>query len=300
MHEQHRNDSFPKYNTARKSFIDNPEILISVEKRVSSAIKKLVEEKQDDYKFDYDAASTLFPFWENYPPDERGRDPIGDQYPWIEVGEHAIGTKIARSVYEHFLVSDIGFPTGADQRFVLTSPDFLEMTHGLTDTVWLFLDIKSVGPRDDQDHTVMSHNQISGSGDWNSDTSGIENSIMVAQGKTAKHDFYPALPPLVILPNGTVAPLITMAIKPVYSMVPTNQNLGPRWLGQPLSRIDSITIPNGLLLTQNPNYLKTYPGLLFPGKDDKSKDPRKLRARVSFPILREIAPWRHETIANWN
>jgi hypothetical protein len=280
-------------------FIEKPQILITLEKDISGVVKKLVEDYRDDYKLDYDAASTLFPFWENYPPDERGRDPIGDQYPWIEVGEHAIGTKIARSISEHYQVSDIGFPTGADQRFVLTSPEFLEVTEGLTDTVWLFLDIKSVGPRDDQDHTVMSHNQISGSGDWTIESQGVANSIMVAQGKNAKHDFYPALPPLVVLPNGKVAPVLTMAVKPVYSMVPTLQDASHKWLGQPLSRIDSITIPNGLLLTQNPNYLKTYPGLLFPGKDDKSKDPRKLRARVSFTILRQIATWRHETIASW-
>ena len=113
MHEQHRSDSFPKYSAAKKILVEDPQILIAIENRVSTAIRKLVEDKKDDYKLDYDAASTLFPFWENYPPDERGRDPIGDQYPWIEVGEHAIGTKIARSVYEHFLVSDIGFPTGA-------------------------------------------------------------------------------------------------------------------------------------------------------------------------------------------
>lgn len=299
MHQQHRNDSFPKYIKARETLILKPEILIAIEQRVSNAIKNSVIKNQDEYKHDYDAASTLFPFWENYPPEERGRDPKGDQYPWIEVGEHAIGTKIARSMYEDFIVSDIGFPTGADQRFVLSSPDFLELTDGLTNTVWLFLDIKSVGPRDDQDHTVMSHNQISGSGEWVHESQGVQNSIMVAQGKNAKHDFHPALPPIVILPTGEVAPLITMAIKPVYSMVPTSSSAGPKWLGQPLSRIDSITIPNGLLLTQHPNYLAKYPGLLFPGKDDKSKDPRKLRARVSFPILRQIAPWRHETISSW-
>jgi hypothetical protein len=42
----------------------------------------------------------------------------------------------------------------------------------------------------------------------------------------------------------------------------------------------------------NPNYLKKYPGLLYPGKDDKGKDPRKLRARIDFDILRKINSWR--------
>ena len=279
--------------------IRTPNLLIDLEEFVASAIKKVIVANSDEFKNDYDAASTLFPFWQNYPPDERGRDPIGDQYPWIEVGEHAIGTKIARSMYEDFIVSDLGFPTGADQRFVLTSPHIATLTGGLTDTAWLFLDIKSVGPRDDQDHTVMSHNQISGSGEWNKPDEGTTNATMLAQGKTASHLFHPALPPLVILPDGKPVPLITMAIKPVYSMVPVPSTSGHKWLGQPLARIDSVTIPNGLLLTQNPDYLKTYPGLLFPGKDDKSKDPRKLRARVDFSILRQIAAWRHETLVKW-
>ena len=90
MHQQHRNDSFPKYIEARETLILKPEILIAIEQRVSTAIKNSVVKNQDEYKHDYDAASMLFPFWENYPPEERGRDPIGDQYPWIEVGEHGL------------------------------------------------------------------------------------------------------------------------------------------------------------------------------------------------------------------
>lgn len=299
MHFEHRQQSFPKYHKARENLISNPEILIGLEMQITSAIRTLILSGVDEYKRDYDAASVLFPFWQNYPPEERGRDPKGDQYPWIEVGEHAVGTKIAREIKGVFTTIDTGFPTGADQRFVLRSDLFLETSRGLSDSIWLFLDIKSVGPRDDQDHTVMSHNQISGSGDWHKAEDGIVNEPMVAQGKNAKHDFFPALPPLVVLPDGKVAPVITMAIKPVYSMEQSFTESKPIWHGQPLSRIDSVTIPNGLLLARNPNYLKSNPGLLFPGKDDKSKDPRKLRARVSFSLLRKIHPWRHETIATW-
>ena len=54
--------------------------------------------------------------------------------------------------------------------------------------------------------------------------------------------------------------------------------------GQPLSRITLACIPNGLLLTEKPNYLREYPGLLFPGKDDKDKNPQKMRAL--FIVLR--------------
>ena len=62
--------------------------------------------------------------------------------------------------------------------------------------------------------------------------------------------------------------------------------------GQPLGRVSVVCIPNGLLLTIKPGYLNQFPNLLFPGKDDKSKNVKKLRARISFELLEEIHPWR--------
>lgn len=47
----------------------------------------------------------------------------------------------------------------------------------------------------------------------------------------------------------------------------------------------NVCVPNGLLLTCNPDYLSKYPSLFFPGKEDNGKDPRKIRIRVSFEIL---------------
>lgn len=66
--------------------------------------------------------------------------------------------------------------------------------------------------------------------------------------------------------------------------------------GQPLSKIKVASIPNGLLLTQNPNYMRNHPHLFFPGKDIRSKDSRKTRARVSFDVLKEINEWRVKEI----
>ena len=63
-------------------------------------------------------------------------------------------------------------------------------------------------------------------------------------------------------------------------------------IGQPLHRLELITIPNGLLLLENPAYLTEHPNLLYPGKDDKGKNPLKVRARISFSILSKIAEWR--------
>ena len=90
--------------------------------------------------------------------------------------------------------------------------------------------------------------------------------------------------------NGQTATSVTFAIKPVYSMV--HREGVEENLGQPLSKIKVASIPNGILLTSDPNYLSKYPHLFFPGKDDSKKDLRKLRASFSFDILEEIDSWR--------
>lgn len=284
------------YNRARNILIRDPNIIINLEQYLINHLYSLIQSNLSEIKADYNEASYLYSFWKNYPPDDRGRSPVMDQYPWIEVGEHAIGCKLPRLLSQYFSIRDIGLPTGADQRFLLTHPDIARITNNLTESVWLFVDIKSVGPRDDQDHTVMSHNQVSGDGVWVNVQDGISNTVLQATGRRASHDFHSSMPPLFVLSNGTIAPTVIIALKPVYSMLP-NTVAGARNNGQPLIRIDLASIPNGLLLTQNPGYLSSFPSLLFPGKDDKSKDPRKLRARIDFALLRKIANWRYQSLA---
>lgn len=291
----YRQQQFQLYNSARNYFIASPNALIELERFLTNHIVSLVQSNLAEIKNDYNEASYLYPFWENYPPEDRGRQPIMDQYPWLEVGEHAIGAKLPRLLVNSFDVRDTGIPTGADQRFVISSKNILEATQGFTNSAWLFIDIKSVGPRDDQDHTVMSHNQVSGDGTWENSQAGVRNSILQAIGARASHDFHASIPPIYVLSDGTIAPVVIIALKPVYQMLQANHS-NIRNNGQPLERIDVACIPNGLLLTQNPNYLNTYRGILFPGKDDKSKDTRKLRVRVSFSLLKEIHPWRVESI----
>jgi hypothetical protein len=291
----YRQQQFQLYNSARNYFIASPNTLIELERFLTNHIVSLVKSNLAEIKNDYNEASYLYPFWENYPPGDRGRQPIMDQYPWLEVGEHTIGAKLPRLLVNSFDVRDTGIPTGADQRFVISSKNILEATQGFTNSAWLFIDIKSVGPRDDQDHTVMSHNQVSGDGTWENSQAGVRNSILQAIGARASHDFHASIPPIYVLSDGTIAPVVIIALKPVYQMLQANHS-NIRNNGQPLERIDVACIPNGLLLTQNPNYLNTYRGILFPGKDDKSKDTRKLRVRVSFSLLKEIHPWRVESI----
>jgi hypothetical protein len=281
------------YQQARQHLIDNPSILLELEKYCADLVFDVLRADIDEIRRDYDEAAKLFPFWQNYPPDERGRQPRGDQFPWIEVGEHAIGAKLGRLLVKRgFELRDTGLPTGPDQRFVLLHSDFERVSKGFSPAVWLFVDIKSVGPRDDADHTVMSHNQVSGDGNWDTMSAGVKNSVLTATGARTSHHFHCSLPPVYVLSDGLVVPVILIALKPVYRMLSLDSGLPAADGGQPLSRITVVSIPNGILLTTNPNYLKTYPSLLFPGKDDKGKNPLKLRARVSFNILRKIAEWR--------
>ena len=122
----------------------------------------------------------------------------------------------------------------------------------------------------------------------------MKNNPIKAEGKRATHNFYCSLSPLYVLSDGTVAPLLTFAIKPVYDML--KEAGTDKTIGQPLVKIKLASIPNGILLTKNPNYNKKYPGLFFPGKDDQAKNKRKMRARISFDLLKEISEWRIKVI----
>ena len=287
MFNKHRENQFKTYNKAREHFIKHPEQLIKLEHTLHNIIFQGLSFEKDILEKLYNEASHLYPFWQNYPPDNRGRQPKGDQFPWIEVGEHAIGSRIEPLLSKEFKTLDYGLPGGSDERFVVSGDLIEKITKGLTKSCWVFIDIKSVGPRDDQEHTVISHNQLSGDGTWDRIDDGVKNKIMTVK-KQRSHEFHCSMPPIFIMSDGTVAPVIMIIVKPVYSML--SLNLKQNMQGQPLNRVDIATIPNGLLLTVNPNYLNKYPKLLFPGKDSKDKNPKKLRARVDFKILRGDVP----------
>ena len=294
MFNKFRNSQYSIYNQARNYFIQNYNQLIGIEKFISLKINEIVNNNIQQIANDFDEASNLYPFWQNYSPEERGRYPIGDQYPWIEVGEHTIGDKLPRLLEPYFSIRDVGLPTGADVRLVLTHPEINNLTNSFTDTCWLFLDIKSVGPRDDQSHAVMSPNQISGSGIWDSADGGVSNKVIVAKGRKKSHLFHASIPPIYVLSDGTVIPVIIVILKPVYRMLSLEEQSEDG--GQPLGRINFATVPNGLLLEEQPNYLAQYPNLFFPGKDDKNTNPKKMRCRVSFEVLKSIANWRFQEI----
>lgn len=288
MFNDYTASQFVAYNQAVKYYISNPSKLIDIERFVMGEILHFIDLHLPEIERDYDEASYLYPFWKNYPPLDRGRSPKGDQYPWIEVGEQVFGNKLSRYFASNFGVKDAGLPSGSDDRCIISS-ERIKQILSITDSVWVFIDIKSAGPRDNYNHAVMSPYQISGSGVWKRMEDGVRNSPIKAIGERASHKFLCSLSPIYVLSDGTVAPLVTFAIKPVYDMVYDKNNTN---IGQPLSEIKVASIPNGLLLTKKPNYLRQYPHLFYPGKDDRTKDLRKIRARVSFDILQEIAEWR--------
>jgi len=112
---------------------------------------------------------------------------------------------------DRFQVTDTGLPSGPDDRCIISGRQ-LHTILNITDSVWLFIDIKSVGPRDDQNHAVMSHNQISGNGKWDSKRYGVINDIMTATGLRASHPFHCAIPPIFVLSDGTIVPVVHIAL----------------------------------------------------------------------------------------
>lgn len=90
----------------------------------------------------------------------------------------------------------------------------------------------------------MSPYQVSGSGNWDQIDDGVFNNPILASGKIASHNFLCSLSPVYVLSDGTIAPLITFVIKPVYKML----YKGNETIGQPLEKIKIACIPNGLLL----------------------------------------------------
>ena len=297
MFTLHQRAQFSAYKEAREYFANNLNLLVELEKHLTQTLVDLITAEKQNIKTDYDEASYLFPFWQNYPPLARGRSPIGDQYPWIEVGEQTVAKHLNYQIKKVFPQwRHPGIPSGSDGRVLIAGKDIERILKGKTQSAWLFYDVKSVGPRDEAEHAVMSHTQVSGAGVWNAHHDGIQNPLMTAKGKRREHAFYPNLPPIYVLSDGTVAPVLTTVVKPVYSMPSINDDSEIE-TGQPLKKIVVASIPNGLLLDSL--YLPQHPGLLFPGKDDKKKEknhPHKMRARICFETLRQIASWRVQTI----
>jgi hypothetical protein len=186
------------------------------------------------------------------------------------VGETAIEHNVVRALLEKdSSIAFPGLPSGADLRF-------------LTTNALVHFDIKVTGPNDRADEIVASPNQISGDGKFWKD--GVINSPVTIHGARASMKFQPELPPFYVLEENSLI-CLTYFLKGVYRV----ESLG----NQPLSHLELICVPNGLLCFDGPRYVD-YKGLFIPGKDERDKD--KKRTRVRMEPLSEIADWRRRLL----
>ena len=72
MFNQFREKQFKIYTEAYNYYEANPAKLIDVEKFVLNEICHFIDLHLPEIKRDYDEASYLYPFWQNYPPEDRG------------------------------------------------------------------------------------------------------------------------------------------------------------------------------------------------------------------------------------
>ena len=291
MYSTYSQSQFDLYVEARDYFLSNTDQLMKAEEYICRCITETLTDFREEFTNDYNEASYLYPFWGSYPPDDRGRKPTGDQFPWIEVGEHTIGHKAERMMGGRFNIREVGLPSGSDDRFVLSNTALKDILK-ITDSVMIFLDTKSTGPNDNELDLVVSGYQVSGDGIWNSPTDPLKNTMITTQGVRSSSLFQPRLSPVYCLSDGRVLPSAHLFLKVIYSVSPRDNSSGIMHGGQPLSQVTIACVPNGLLMFCKPDYHRMYPGLFYPGKDDRSTPTEKRRARIGIDKLETIAKWR--------
>lgn len=256
-----------EYFQIRSGLLSRLEEIESLERQYMEFLTQAVLDAADRIYEDFAQPAKLLPFWANYPPLQRGHKPSGTSVPWSEVGEKAAGANIIRTLtLMDPAIVYTGLPLGGDIRF-------------LRGNALVHFDIKMTGPNDNPDEVVASPHQISGSGlHWNDN--GVLNPPWTVQGTRASMEFQPELPPFYVLDGRTLL-CLTYFVKVVYTVT----GLGD----QPLSYLELVCVPNGLLLFDGPVYARVI-GLLIPGKDIVTH--RKKRTRVRLEPLAELAPWR--------
>ncbi len=258
------------YLEIRKNIASNVEAILNMERRYMTLLTDVVLQAAPQIVADFDRAIELLPFWINYQPRQRGRAYSGASIPWAEVAETAIGSNIIRAISTSDLqVKFPGLPSGADIRFA-------------TNDALIHFDVKVTGPNDRADEVVASPNQVSGDGvSWQE---GVMNSPIIVQGQRTTMQFQPELAPFYVL-EGQILLCLTYFLKGVYTV----ERLGY----QPISYFELVCVPNGLLLFDGPLYAN-MPGLLIPGKDEKTFV--KKRTRIRLTPLADIAAWRRALI----
>lgn len=254
--------------------------IIAIERKYTEFLTEVILAAADYIYRDFCQVTELFPFWVNYPPEQRGRKPRGTSIPWGDMGEKSIGQSLVRAIsLKNSSVSYPGLPLGGDVRFA-------------TSEALVHFDMKLTGQTDNPHEIVASPHQISGDGAiWkrgvvNPAINGMANSFFTVIGERSSMHFQPELPPFYVL-GERVLVCLTYFLKAVYKV----NSLGD----QPLDYMELVCVPNGLLLFDGPKYARTK-GLLIPGKDDKKT--KKKRTRVRLNPLSELNQWRCVQVVN--
>jgi hypothetical protein len=269
------------YFAIRTKLLQEQPYLLAIEQKYMYFLRDVILTAATNIYDDFCRAMELKPFWVNYPPQQRGRTPSGTSIPWGEVGEKAIGANLERAIWQKDpLIAYPGLPLGGDIRFATTD-------------ALIHFDMKLTGPNDNPDEVVVPPHQISGDGrHWHD---GVINSSFEVTGQKAKMVFQPKLPPFYVLGENTLL-CLTYFLKAVYTV----RDLGD----QPLSYLELVCVPNGLLLFDGPEYAANTTGLFIPGKDDKKKPIEQRRTRVRLDPLAALDTWRCIKIAltdtGWN
>jgi hypothetical protein len=259
-----------EYLSAREKLLKDPQLLLNLEEHYTTYLQGIIADIAERISIDFNKATELLSFWKNYAPIQRGRAPTGTAIPWAEVGQTAIGYNVIRALSLTSLDFTFpGLPSGADIRF-------------LTQDALIHFDVKITGPNDRVDEVVASPNQISGDGiEWRG---GVFNSIVEIQGNRTAMIFQPELPPLYLI-DGKLFPCLTIFLKGIYTV----ETLGY----QPLTKLEIVCVPNGILSFVNPKYLNQH-GLFIPGKDEKNHPKKRVRVRMN-PLV-QLAGWRRQTV----
>ncbi len=270
------------YFDARQEWLDKPDEIVRFERRYTDLLLDILLGRATDIDIDFSIRPReLLPFWINYPPEQRGRQPTGTATPMLELGEKTLSSHLIAEVYRRMpQVRFPGLPTGGDIRFA-------------TEDAYVHLDIKLTGPNDNPNEIVVPPNQVSGDGaGWEND--GVVNSSWPVlynrggkRGQVSYH-FQPKLSPVYILESKPLL-CLTFFLKAVYEV----GGFGD----QPLSYLEFVSVPNGLIMFESYRLASTA-GLIIPGKDERSKADSTKRVRIRLDPLSTTAEWR-ATKVSW-
>lgn len=129
------------YFETRSNLLNTPEYLLNVEQQYMLLLLDILQEAAKDIHADFFVdAQKLLPFWKNYPPEQRGRQPTGSAIPLLELGEKTLSSNLIRALSKKLPnLNFTGLPSGGDIRFSTTD-------------AYIHFDIKLTGPND----TMMS------------------------------------------------------------------------------------------------------------------------------------------------